>query len=117
MCYFRDDTPDTEDYSLPPSARTLLGPAKMGNDLIIFFRRERHHLSGFSNEGCPRTSGSDVDRKQEIIFREEHRLQSTKNSSLLARGEAKRRFVFSAEGAMPRSLGQAKGRFGPFAQP
>jgi hypothetical protein len=56
----------------------------MGDDLIIFFRRERNNLSGFRNEGCPGTSGSDVGRKQEILFHEQHRLQSTKNSSLLA---------------------------------
>jgi hypothetical protein len=40
----------------------------MGDDLIIFFRRERNNLSGFRNEGCPGTSGSDVGRKQEIPF-------------------------------------------------
>jgi hypothetical protein len=90
MCYFRDDTPDTEDYSLPPGARTLLGPAKMRNDLVIFSRRERKNLPGFSNEGCPSTSGSDVDRKQEILFHEQHRLQSTKNSSLLANSSSNR---------------------------
>ena len=52
----------------------------MGDDLIIFFRRERNNLSDFRNEGCPGTSGSDVDRKQEILVHGQHRLQSTKNS-------------------------------------
>jgi len=79
MCYFRYNTPDTKDHSLPPSARTLLGPAKMRNDLIVFSRRERKNLPGFSNEGYAGTSGSDVDRKQEILIHEQRRLQSTKN--------------------------------------
>jgi hypothetical protein len=79
MCYFCHDTPDTKDDSLPPSTRTLLGPAKMRNDLIVFSRREGKNLPGFSNEGCPGTSGSDVDRKQEILIHEQRRLQSTKN--------------------------------------
>jgi hypothetical protein len=119
MCYFRDDTPDTEDYSLPPGARTLLGPAKMGNDLIISFRRERYNLSDFRNGGCPGTSGSDIDRKQEILFHEQHRLQSTKNSSLLANSntssqlgtcdlEARRAGQITAWGEVKRSPRYAK---------
>ena len=51
----------------------------MRNDLIVFSRRERKNLPAFSNEGCPGTSGSDVDRKQEILIHEQRRLQSTKN--------------------------------------
>jgi hypothetical protein len=78
ICYLSNNTSDTEDDPLPPRARTLLGPPKMRKDLIVFFRRERKNLPGFSDEGCPGASGSDVDRKQEILFHEQQWLQSTK---------------------------------------
>ena len=67
MRYLLNDTPDTEDNPLPPGARTLLRPTEAGNDLIILFGRESKDLPGFGNESCSSASGSDVDRKQEVL--------------------------------------------------
>jgi hypothetical protein len=70
MGYALQDIPDTKDCSFPPGPRTLLGPTEMASDLVMFFRRKRENLSGFSDESRTHASGSDVDRQQEVLLHE-----------------------------------------------
>ena len=69
-----------KDDSFPPDSRTLLGPAKTRNDLVILFRGESDYLSGLADECGSGASGSDVDRKQEILCHEQQRGESKRNS-------------------------------------
>jgi hypothetical protein len=68
--YLFNEAPDPKDDSFPPNLRTLLGPPKTRSDLRILFRSERDNLPGLAHECNSGASGSDVDRKQEILCHE-----------------------------------------------
>jgi hypothetical protein len=101
--YALQDIPNTEDCSFPPGLWTLLRPPKMTRDLIMFFRRKRDNFSSFSDKSRSHTSGSDVNRKQEVLLHETRYLELAKNLLAIREFNTSGRFIGESKICSPKS--------------